>query len=348
MYKVGEKEYTFDELVDTLITKPTPELTKCLHFIYLNDEKYKNLDIANMILYRQTLKDDRIESFEDYVDFFDNYSTLDNYNKNIYLKVLYSKLILDKTWDSPYLFEYPQYKAQFEGYKKKLNTIKIPVEAPIDCEEIPARKFDGSILPGYEKKWRSRTIKNREKAKKLTEKYERLKAEKILLKNIKKYGDVYSVEQLAFLYERMARKEDALKYFEIAKDYGFPESCKQYYLLSKSKKFNEILELADQNKGTKEELEYLYKAFKVDHLANNIALRIAKILLEPGTKCTNAELGKQYLDFQLDKTIVVEKSDRCDELFGYYAKLLYTGTMIRQDKVLAYFCYTCVKNKDEN
>ena len=101
MYKVGEKEYTFDELVDTWLTKPTTELTKCLHFIYLNDEKYKNLDIANMILYRQTLKDDRIESFEEYVDFFDKYSTLDNYNKNIYLKVLYSKLILDKTWDSP-------------------------------------------------------------------------------------------------------------------------------------------------------------------------------------------------------------------------------------------------------
>ena len=107
-----------------------------------------------------------------------------------------------------------------------------------------------------------------------------------------------------------------------------------------SNKCNEYIDLANKNKGTKQELDYLLKAFELSSTYDDTAFRIAKILLSLGTKYTDTVLGEKFLIYHLSKIAIIEKYDKHDEFFAYYAKLLYEGTIIKKDKRLAYFCYT--------
>ena len=354
MYNVLGKECSFYELVTAWIENPNnTNLTQQLFSAYSNDEKYKNLDIASMICYRSTLNEQSY--LEIYAEFLNKFKILDSYNTSIYLKIIYAHLVLDKYWDGYVL---PELKKDLTKFKISCNSVYIPINPPIKStnksetqkeSEIPKEQV--YIIPGFEKRWRSKAIKNREKAEKLTEKYERIKAEKILLKNIEKYGDTKSIEQLAFLYERRALPKLALKYFEMAKNYGFKESAKKYEELAKKynnnsiiEKCNEYIDLANQNIGTKKELDYLLKVFDISSNWDNISFRIAKILLTPGTNCSDIKLGEKFLIYHLSKIAIIEKYDKHDEFFAYFAKLLLNGTIIKKDKRLAYFCYTCVRN----
>lgn len=366
---------SFDKLVDMWVDNSTLEKhCDALCDIYTNDEKLADLKVVEKIRYRQAVYS--MFGVFNYADFLNKHSSLSVYDKGVYLKVLYAYAITDDTWDG-FLINDPNYKDMLPLLKRKSSATYIPMEELTSAcddeptseetlseesqnEEIPSEEV--YILEGYERRWREKAIKNREKATKLAKKYERIKAEKILLKNIEKYGDAKSIEQLAFLYKDRVLPELAFKYFEMAKNLGYKESAKmyaEYKNLKKSNdsvkvsndyidKCNEYMDLANQSTNSKQELKYLNEVFKLSPTWSNVPFRIAKILLESGSECFNVELGKKFLDYYLKTIVVVERSNKYDEFFAFYAKLLNLGTIIKKDKSLAYFCYCCVKNKSED
>ena len=307
---------------------------------YTNDEKFKNLEIVRLLMCQRALSS--ISYLGRYIDFLEKESMLDKNTLAIYKKVFYANVFTNRINPIDEAFSY----ALLNQYENKFNNMRIPFSFPpeLQYKEEELKPFS-YVIKGYEKKWKKKAIKRRDKAAKLFGKGENGKACDLLRENIDKFGDVYAAEKLGDFFYGRNDKKYALKYYAIAKEYGSKHSHERYYTIFRELKFEENMDLADENKGYVDEVKYLLEANKYGY-SEGLKMRIAKLLFTPNRSYSNSELGQMFINYELCYTNSKSYNDY-ENIINYYSNLLYKGEGIKQNVELAFFGWYSLKDNPD-
>lgn len=301
-----------------------------------SDEGSKDLDFVRTLLYRLVLRDSAY--LEKYIDFLSKHSKLNESDLNIYKKICFANVIIKR--EAPIDKTYSEELAK--AYIKKYNDIKISYDYPREfMPEVIELGKKSFVLEGYEKLWKNKAVKMKDKANKLEKKYKYDKALEIQLKCFEKYGDIESAERIGKLYEYKRNYELALKYLKIAVDHGRKDALSRYESIINSENYKININLAKKYEGDNEEAKYLLEAFKYNS-STELAIKICQILLHPSNKNADLKLVKKLLDYYL-RFENANDLEYFREFASSYAKLYCRGIDGVKNIELSCVCAKAVK-----